>query len=283
MPGLKNTRNALTAFVLFILIGNVILVFTPSASALSWGKVNARIDYDGIYPVGQYDEGRVNMTISYDPYFFAFFPIWVEIKISEKPSWLDVALNQKTSAIKPRETKVVRITFQMDTHDVEAGITGDIAFNITGELLKGTKFLQIDSTRAYMHVMYAPSLPPIVNITFPSDGAEIRDTVVIRGNASDKDGDDIQKVEINLGDGKWITANGTASWSYLWNTTGLINRNYVIQARSYDGSEYSSIESITVRVNNEKEDDGISRSIPGFEMVLLIGAIALAAVMKRKN
>lgn len=159
MPGLRNTRNALTAFMIFILIGNAILAFTPSASAFSWGGINARTDYSGIYSIGQYDEGVINLTLSYDPYFFAFLPIWVEIRISEKPSWLDIMLDQRTSAVKPRENKVVRITFQMDNYDVKAGTTGNVVINITGEVLKGTRFLQIDPTRAYIQVRYDPSLP----------------------------------------------------------------------------------------------------------------------------
>ena len=283
MPGLRNTRNTLTAFVIFILIGNAILAFTPSASAFSWGGINARTDYSGVYSIGQYDAGTVNLTLSYDPYFFAFLPIWVDIKISGKPSWLEVITDQRTSALKPRENKVVKITFQMDNYNVKAGITGNIAINITGEVLKGTRFLQIDPTSAYIQVRYDPSLPPTVNITFPADGTEVKNTVVIMGNASDADGDRIQKVEINLGDGNWITANGTESWSYSWNTSGLLNRNYVIQARSYDGSEYSRIDSITVRVNNEEEDNDTSGSTPGFEMILLFGAVALAMLVKKRK
>ncbi len=278
----KIAKNVLAVFMLIVMVGNAMLIAVPPASAFSWGKLDAHTDHSGVYSIGQYDIGEVNITVTYNPYFFAFFPIWMDIKVSEKPSWLDITLDQRTSAIKPRTSKTVKVDFQMDTLNVKAGTVGNFAFNITGEPIKGKRFLQIEPARVYVQVKYAPSLPPIVNITFPPDGAEVSNTVVIRGNASDADGDTIQKVEINLGDGNWIAVNGTSSWSYSWNTTGLINRDYVIQARSYDGSEYSTIKSVTVRVNNEKEGDS-AYSIPGFGMVLFILAIASVGMLKKRK
>ena len=89
----------------------------------------------------------------------------------------------------------------------------------------------------------------------------------------------MKKVEIKIGDEDWKVVNGTTSWNYTWDSTTVDNGDYVIQAMAYDGQEYSSIDSIMVKVNNEKGGGGI----PGFEMVALIVALGAAMWVKRRK
>jgi len=122
---------------------------------------------------------------------------------------------------------------------------------------------------------------PTVEIIFPNDGMSVKKTFTIHGTASDEDGSEtIQKVEIKIGDEEWKVVGGTTSWNYTWDSTTVDNGDYVIQARAYDGQEYSSIDSIMVKVNNEKSGGG---GIPGFEMVALIVALGAVMWVKRRK
>jgi len=142
----------------------------------------------------------------------------------------------------------------------------------------GTDYSNISSVTVTVDNI-PPNHKPIVDIIFPTDGISVKKTFTIHGTASDVDGNEtIQKVEIKIDDGNWIVVDGTASWNYTWDSTSVDNRNYVIQARAYDGQEYSSIDSIIVKVNNEKGGGGI----PGFEMVAMIVALGAVLLLKRR-
>jgi len=118
-----------------------------------------------------------------------------------------------------------------------------------------------------------------VEIIFPNNGTEVKKTFTIHGTANDEDGSGtIQKVEIKIGDEDWKVVDGTTSWNYTLDSTTVDNGDYVIQARAYDGQEYSSVDSIMVKVN--KEEGG---GTPGFEMVALLVAMGIVLWMNRKK
>jgi len=97
---------------------------------------------------------------------------------------------------------------------------------------------------------------PIVTITYPYDGTTISRLVMISGTASDPDKEDnISSVEVKIGENKWTTATGTTLWSYDWTTFTAQNGRYTISVRSYDGKEFSAIQSITLTVNNPTSKD----------------------------
>ncbi|MEA2054845.1 MAG: Ig-like domain-containing protein [Candidatus Thermoplasmatota archaeon] len=87
----------------------------------------------------------------------------------------------------------------------------------------------------------------------------------------------VKKVEIKIGNGNWTVVNETTTWNYTWDTTGFDNGDYIVQARAYDGHEYSNIDVITVKVNNKKG------GIPGFEFIALIAAMAAVLLWKKKE
>jgi hypothetical protein len=92
--------------------------------------------------------------------------------------------------------------------------------------------------------------PPTVTIVSPQDGATVNGTIVIEGTANDTDGT-VQTVEVKVGtNGTWLTANGTAAWTFLLNTTSLSNGACALYARSFDGDNYSAETRIDVTVNN---------------------------------
>ncbi|MCK4613431.1 MAG: right-handed parallel beta-helix repeat-containing protein, partial [Thermoplasmata archaeon] len=95
----------------------------------------------------------------------------------------------------------------------------------------------------------------------------------------------VDKVEISINNGPWITVTGTESWSIEWDTKDIENGEYTIKVRSYDGKNYSDVKSITVKVENKDDDDGGGGFIPGFGAGLLVGAIGLTTILflKRKK
>lgn len=94
-----------------------------------------------------------------------------------------------------------------------------------------------------------PNNPPTVTITPMQE--IVSGTVVIKGSASDSDGN-VQKVQVKIDAGGWMTASGKTSWSYPWDTTLENNGEHVIFARAEDDDkEQSERDSIVLIVENK--------------------------------
>jgi hypothetical protein len=117
--------------------------------------------------------------------------------------------------------------------------------------------------------------PPTCNITSPTPVQGVSGTVVIRGHADDDVG--VLWVEISLGGGSWILANGTTSWSYEWDTTNTTLDFVLIRARSYDGEYYSVEADVDVWVDNSPPPTSDGESLFGqawFWAIILVVVIA---------
>jgi hypothetical protein len=91
--------------------------------------------------------------------------------------------------------------------------------------------------------------PPTVAITTPADGATVSGSVPITGTAADTDGT-VTLVQVRIDGGSWLMTTGTTSWSYTWDSTAVADSSHTINARSYDGTDYSALDSVTVTVDN---------------------------------
>ena len=91
--------------------------------------------------------------------------------------------------------------------------------------------------------------PPLVFITEPDQNEIVSEIVVVKGSASDNV--NLEYVEVRLLPNDWERANGFENWFWSWNSSNDLNGRYTVQARSYDGYNYSSIFSIDVEVTNE--------------------------------
>ncbi len=101
------------------------------------------------------------------------------------------------------------------------------------------------------HFTTTPNNEPYVKIRSPGDNAVVSGQISVKGIAWDADGNDsVTKVEIRIDSSIWHVASGTNSWSYIIDTTKLSNGIHKIEARSYDGNLYSSIDSINIDVEN---------------------------------
>jgi len=97
---------------------------------------------------------------------------------------------------------------------------------------------------------------PIVEITYPHDGAVVSGLVMISGVAFDPDSKDtIKRVEVMVNDSEWDDAQGTTKWSYDWKVFEINDGTYNIRVRSWDGIDYSDIEDINLTVDNPDDRD----------------------------
>ncbi|MCD6331085.1 MAG: hypothetical protein J7L80_02670, partial [Thermoplasmata archaeon] len=125
--------------------------------------------------------------------------------------------------------------------------------------------------------------PPQIEITEPENGSLVKRSILIKGNAWDEDGNDsLVKVEIRIDGGEWKEATGTINWAYSLDTTKLSNGMHTIEARAYDGIDYSNIAKITINVQNEKEEKAIPWLIVAVAVVV-VAVVAIAVLYLRKR
>lgn len=127
----------------------------PPASAVSWGNISAESSY-GTYWLGRYETGEISLSVSYTPYFVAYFPLWVEIQITQSPSWLTVTPSQSTFALQARANTNIQILLAVNTHDIKAGTTGNVELYLTGKIILGGQLRTIDPARVNILVGYNP-------------------------------------------------------------------------------------------------------------------------------
>jgi hypothetical protein len=112
----------------------------------------------------------------------------------------------------------------------------------------GTDFSDIKSVS--VTVSHPPvNQAPTVTISSPTGGEIVSGTITISGSASDPDGV-VSIVQIRIDSGSWVTVSGTTSWSYSWDTTKVSDGSHTISVRCFDGTDYSSIDSLNVNVKN---------------------------------
>jgi len=90
--------------------------------------------------------------------------------------------------------------------------------------------------------------PPVITINSPSAGSTVAGSVTINGSASSSNA--LIRVKARINADPWVTAAGTASWSYTWNTLGLTNGTYTITAEVLDIENCSGRASLDVIVQN---------------------------------
>ena len=103
---------------------------------------------------------------------------------------------------------------------------------------------------------------PIVEIIYPDEGDTVAGTIIINGTAEDFDGI-VVNVQVKIDGDEWENTSGTNIWSQEWNTTTVANGWYMIYARSFDGENYSNIDSINVSVYNSGNQPPNSPTIEG--------------------
>ncbi len=121
-------------------------------------------------------------------------------------------------------------------------------------------------------------------ITSHSNGNKVSGVVIIAGTASNPVGS-IVKVEISINNGNWFVVNGTGSWEYSWNATGLENGDFEFRVRAFDGQDYSGTQTLQLKLRNAggtttDDDDDDDFTIAGMNGIMVMGgASTLIAVL----
>ena len=124
---------------------------------------------------------------------------------------------------------------------------------------------------------------PVLEIKTPSEGQKVKGKLTVTG-ATTKGSLDIVKVQLRVDSGDWLDTAGNSSWTYTLDTTKFKDGKHTIQARAFDGMDYSDIVNRTVMVDNSKPAS--KGFIPGFNGTLaLIGVSAglIIRLFKKRN
>jgi hypothetical protein len=120
---------------------------------------------------------------------------------------------------------------------------------------------------------------PKVEIIDPANDATVKGRTTVGGKAF-RGTLDIAKVQLRVDGKDWTDAVGNWSWKYTLDTTKLKNGKHAIEARAYDGMDFSDIASRTVTVDNARSSG--KGFIPGFEALPVLLAAAALLVLRRK-
>ena len=85
----------------------------------------------------------------------------------------------------------------------------------------------------------ADVIPPTVSLLAPTNGTLVSGNLLISGTAADNFA--VQKVEVELDHGLWVTATGTTSWGLNLNSSNFLNGPHLISARATDTSGNISV------------------------------------------
>jgi len=232
-----NTGGSLTGFVKAKVDGTIDLGFRPEKglnAGLNWSLerpgILGRLKGEG-FKLGI---GAVSSLKLYDFYAYAYnlprLPNYETLNFTA--SLLSLAVESAGASLTIKNP--LRKTRDIDNFEIELN---------NAELILENGVMDI--------VTPDPIEKPTVSIESPGDGETVDGTTTISGTASAPDGRNIEFVEIVISDSdERILASGTHSWSYDWNTNALPNGEYTIDAQSFDGLHWSSLDTHTVIVNN---------------------------------
>ncbi|MDD3492558.1 MAG: hypothetical protein PHU95_00540 [Candidatus Thermoplasmatota archaeon] len=297
-------------------------VFAPMAEALDWGAMSASPNVTPYY-IDRYGSGSLTLTVSYSAFFFQYFPVWVEINVVRSPSWLTVTPSQKTFVLQKDESKPVKISMALSQQDVYAGSLETVEFEVTGRIILGGEVRQIATGKADIQVGVNPYTQVTLQIAKPIERTapdrELTFPITVKNWGNADTTVTLSLTDDDLGGWKYIinpqqillpgkkpgdanppeevasltltSPHGTAvSYHNDWQGIALqaVARTqakyYVLQGSQFEVSQQDK-ETVTVfnaYATMLAKNKGFY--LPGFEAVILIGALAaIVLVMRRKR
>jgi len=118
----------------------------PSPVQIMWGQMQAMMSEQEV-TVTQYGGGEAHMMVSYQPFFFQYFPVWAEVSVVRSPSWLTVSPSQITFPLQQAETQTDDIMLAV-SDDVEAGTIGLVELAVEGQTTVLPSLLAVNGDRA---------------------------------------------------------------------------------------------------------------------------------------
>ena len=92
-----------------------------------------------------------------------------------------------------------------------------------------------------------PNPRPLATVTLPVAGAQYGGLLKVEGTASDDTA--VERVEVRVDTGDWVTVDGTAQWSHEVDTSELTSTTHLVEVRSFDGERYSTVVRVVFEVD----------------------------------
>ena len=122
-------------------------------------------------------------------------------------------------------------------------------YDITAKVFQNSREMASHSISIRIKNIYMNTIPEC-SITQPYNGQIVQDLLNIKGSAYDTDGQ-IEYVEWQVpGYSDWETAQGRELWSDQLDTISLLDGDYVLEARTSDGFDYSEITQVVFEVKH---------------------------------
>jgi len=124
---------------------------------------------------------------------------------------------------------------------------------------------------------------PGIEFKTPSEGQRAKGRFAVTGTAM-KGTLVIVKIQLRVDSGEWLNVSGNSTWTYTLDTTKLKDGKHILQARAFDGMDYSDIINRTMLVDNAKP--AANGFIPGFDgvsMVAVLSVMALAFLRRKRQ
>jgi hypothetical protein len=138
-----------------------------------------------------------------------------------------------------------------------------------------------ESLQAFTINVAAKVLPAVDFIT-PSEGQKLKVKFNITGGAS-KGTKNIVMVQLRVDSGAWMDASGIASWQITLDTTKLKNGNHTLQARAFDGTDYSDPVDRRIYVDNWRPaGKNFMPMTDAWMLIALLAMVVAVSVLRRK-
>jgi hypothetical protein len=124
--------------------------------------------------------------------------------------------------------------------------------------------------------------PPIVGILSPRNGSVVKERIEVSGWSYDDV--IILRIELRFEGNEWIIADGTNNWNAILHAPGEGTRWVTVEARAYDGEQYSSLDSVRLFINSDEihvEDNPIMYVTLLVILVILVIALSWNAIRRR--
>lgn len=153
-----------------VLLGTVMLLSTallaPAAQAIEWGAMSASPDISPFY-VNRYGGDSFTLTVTYEPFFFQYFPVWAQIEVVKSPGWLTVSPTQPTFPLQSGARKDVKINLALSEQDVEAPSLSSVTIQVTGRIVLGGELREVATAKTDILVGVNPFTQITVSIAKP--------------------------------------------------------------------------------------------------------------------
>ena len=119
--------------------------------------------------------------------------------------------------------------------------------------------------------------PPSCNFTYPANGATVSGRATMRGSAT-AGATPLRRVEYNLDGNGWMNCQGTEKWSFTVDASKLSEGRHIVQARAYDGTDYSETAALAFDVPASGGDLAWAYAVL---VIVIVGAVCGLAVWWR--